>query len=65
LGYKAQGTSYEFANGQSLALNNVDFVQLTKEMDATILWMKTGVSQEAIFKRKRNGSDYSIEWFCQ
>jgi hypothetical protein len=26
-----QRTSYDFANGQSLALNNVDFVQLTKK----------------------------------
>jgi hypothetical protein len=34
LGYKAQG-HHDFANGQSLALNNVDFVQLTKEMDVS------------------------------
>ncbi|MFV5690716.1 LamG-like jellyroll fold domain-containing protein [Flavobacterium sp. LT1R49] len=57
---KPKGTSYEFSNGQNLALDNVGYVQLTKEMDATIsFWMKTGVSQEAtLFSNgKGDGSD--------
>ncbi|MFT4804477.1 MAG: hypothetical protein ACI9YE_001681 [Psychroserpens sp.] len=57
---KPKGTSYEFANAQYLELDNVDFVQLTKEMDATIsFWMKTGATQEAtLFSNgKGDGSD--------
>jgi hypothetical protein len=57
---KPKGNSYEFTNGQYLALNNVGFVQLTNEMDATIsFWMKTGASQEAtLFSNgKGDGSD--------
>jgi hypothetical protein len=45
---KPKGTSYEFKDGQYLALNEVGSVVLTKEMDATVsFWMKTGDSQEA------------------
>ena len=57
---KPKGTSYEFANGQYLALDNVNFVQLTKEMDATIsFWIKTPNSQEAtLFSNgKGDGTD--------
>ncbi|WP_298545987.1 LamG-like jellyroll fold domain-containing protein [uncultured Aquimarina sp.] len=57
---KPKGNSYEFANGQSLALDNVDFVQLTDEMDATIsFWIKTDTAQEAtLFSNgKGDGSD--------
>lgn len=45
---KPKGTSYEFANSQYLELDNVGFVQLTNEMDATIsFWIKTDAPQEA------------------
>ncbi|MDO7171829.1 LamG-like jellyroll fold domain-containing protein [Mariniflexile sp. AS56] len=57
---KPKGTSYEFVNGQYLELNDVDFVQLTNEMDATIsFWMKTDTAQEAtLFSNgKGDGSD--------
>ena len=57
---KPKGTSYEFANNQYLALDNVGFVQLTNEMDATIsFWMKTATAQEAtLFSNgKGDGSD--------
>ena len=57
---KPKGTSYEFTNGQNVALTNVNFVQLTKEMDATVsFWMKTAVSQEAtLFSNgKGDGTD--------
>ncbi|PXY46028.1 laminin G [Flavobacterium hydrophilum] len=57
---KPKGTSYEFANGQNVALTNVNFVQLTKEMDATVsFWVKTAVSQEAtLFSNgKGDGTD--------
>ena len=59
---KPRGTSYAFANNQSLKLDNVSYVQLTKEMDATIsFWIKTaaGQNQQAtIFSNGRgDGSD--------
>ena len=57
---KPKGTSYEFTNGQHLVMDNVNFVQLTNEMDATMeFWIKTGTSQEAtIFSNgKGDGSD--------
>lgn len=57
---KPKGTSYDFANNQNLALDQVGFVQLTKEMDATIsFWMKTGVAQEStLFSNgKGDGTD--------
>ncbi len=57
---KPKGTSYEFANGQYLELDNVGFVQLTNEMNATIsFWIKTDTPQEAtIFSNGRgNGED--------
>ncbi|MCL6295857.1 LamG-like jellyroll fold domain-containing protein [Jejuia spongiicola] len=52
---KPKGTSYEFANGQYLELDNVGFVQLTNTMDATIsFWIKTDTPQEAtIFSNGR------------
>ena len=57
---KPKGTSYDFNNGQYLTLDNVGFVQLTNEMDATIsFWMKTDTGQEAtLFSNgKGDGSD--------
>jgi hypothetical protein len=57
---KPKGTSYEFSNAQNLTLDQVGYVQLTKEMDATIsFWMKTGVTQEAtLFSNgKGDGTD--------
>ncbi len=57
---KPKGTSYEFSNAQNLILDQVGYVQLTKEMDATIsFWMKTGVTQEAtLFSNgKGDGTD--------
>jgi hypothetical protein len=57
---KPRGTSYAFANNQSLKLDNVSYVQLTKEMDATIsFWIKTAAGQNAtIFSNgKGDGSD--------
>ena len=52
---KPNGNSYEFANGQYLELDNVGFVQLTNEMDATIsFWIKTATAQEStIFSNGR------------
>ena len=57
---KPKGTSYEFKNGQYLAMDKVNFVQLTNEMDATIeFWIKTETAQEAtLFSNgKGDGSD--------
>ena len=57
---KPKGTSYEFSNAQNLALDQVGYVQLTKEMDATIsFWMKTNVTQEStLFSNgKGDGTD--------
>lgn len=56
---KPNGNSYEFANGQYLELDNVGFVQLTNEMDATIsFWIKTDTPQEAtIFSNGRGKGD--------
>jgi hypothetical protein len=57
---KPQGTSYQFENGQYLSLDNVGFVQISNEMDATIsFWIKTDVSQDAtIFSNgKGDGTD--------
>jgi hypothetical protein len=57
---KPKGNSYDFKNGQYLTLDNVGFVQLTNEMDATIsFWMKTDMGQEAtLFSNgKGDGAD--------
>ncbi len=57
---KPKGTSYEFASSQYLELDNVGFVQLNKQMDATIsFWVKTSTSQEAtLFSNGRgDGTD--------
>ncbi|CAL2104919.1 putative secreted protein (Por secretion system target) [Tenacibaculum sp. 190524A02b] len=57
---KPKGNSYEFTNGQYLSLDNVDFVQLTDEMDTTIsFWIKTANAQNAtIFSNgKGDGTD--------
>jgi len=57
---KPKGTSYDFNNGQYLVMDNVNFVQITKEMDATMeFWIKTATSQEAtIFSNgKGDGTD--------
>lgn len=57
---KPKGTSYEFNNGQFLTMDNVNFVQITKEMDATMeFWIKTDTSQEAtLFSNGRgDGTD--------
>lgn len=57
---KPKGTSYDFNNKQYLVMDNVNFVQLTKEMDATMeFWIKTDTSQEAtLFSNGRgDGSD--------
>jgi hypothetical protein len=57
---KPKGNSYDFNNGQYLTMDNVNFVQLTKEMDATMeFWLKTDTSQEAtLFSNGRgDGSD--------
>jgi len=57
---KPKGTSYEFVNNQYLEFDDVGFVQLTNEMDATIsFWMKTGTAQNAtLFSNGRgDGSD--------
>jgi hypothetical protein len=57
---KPKGTSYDFNNGQYLTMDNVNFVQITKEMDATMeFWLKTDISQEAtLFSNGRgDGTD--------
>lgn len=57
---KPKGTSYDFNSGQYLVMDNVNFVQLTKEMDATMeFWIKTGTAQQAtLFSNgKGDGSD--------
>ncbi|BAO74694.1 LamG-like jellyroll fold domain-containing protein [Winogradskyella sp. PG-2] len=57
---KPKGNSYEFASSQYLELDNVGFVQLNAEMDATIsFWVKTNTSQEAtLFSNGRgDGTD--------
>ena len=68
---KPKGNSYEFANGQYLELDNVSFVQLTTEMDATLsFWMKTeSASESTLFSNGRgDGTDvvqsngYANKW---
>ncbi|MBW1298595.1 LamG-like jellyroll fold domain-containing protein [Aquimarina litoralis] len=68
---KPKGNSYEFANGQYLELDNVSFVQLTNEMDATLsFWVKTESTDEAtLFSNGRgDGTDivqsngYANKW---
>ncbi len=57
---KPKGNSYDFRSGQYLVLDNVGFVQLTKEMDATIsFWVKTPTAHEAtLFSNgKGDGTD--------
>jgi hypothetical protein len=57
---KPKGNSYDFNNGQYLVMDNVNFVQLTKEMDATMeFWIKTDTQQEAtLFSNGRgDGTD--------
>ena len=57
---KPKGNSYEFASLQYLELDNVGFVQLNTEMDATIsFWVKTSTAQEAtLFSNGRgDGTD--------
>lgn len=57
---KPKGNSYDFNNGQYLIMDKVNFVQLTKEMDATMeFWVKTDATQEAtLFSNgKGDGSD--------
>jgi hypothetical protein len=57
---KPKGNSYEFASSQYLELDNVGFVQLNTEMDATLsFWVKTSTVQEAtLFSNGRgDGSD--------
>jgi hypothetical protein len=57
---KPKGNAYEFLNDQYLTLDDVDFVQLTNEMDATIsFWMKTATAKNAtLFSNGRgDGSD--------
>ncbi|WP_242607242.1 LamG-like jellyroll fold domain-containing protein [Flavobacterium sp. MEB061] len=57
---KPKGNSYDFNNGQYLTMDNVNFVQLTKEMDATMeFWLKTDTQQEAtLFSNGRgDGTD--------
>lgn len=57
---KPKGTSYNFANDQYLKLDQVQYIQLTNEMDATVsFWMKTASLKEAtIFSNgKGDGSD--------
>ncbi len=57
---KPKGTSYEFTNNQFLKLDQVNYVVLTNEMDATIsFWVKIPNAQEAtLFSNgKADGSD--------
>lgn len=57
---KPRGTAYEFANGQYLELDDVNFVQLTRDMDVTLsFWIKTSQQGTAtIFSNGRgNGED--------
>ncbi|WP_055442805.1 LamG domain-containing protein [Lacinutrix himadriensis] len=57
---KPKGNSYEFASSQYLELDNVGFVQLNTEMDATLsFWVKTSTAQEAtLFSNgKGDGTD--------
>ncbi|WP_299438656.1 LamG-like jellyroll fold domain-containing protein [uncultured Aquimarina sp.] len=57
---KPKGNSYQFQDGQSLEMDNVDFVVLNNEMDATIsFWVKTDTPQVGtIFSNGRgDGSD--------
>ncbi len=57
---KPKGTAYNFDGSQYQILDNVNFVQLTEVMDATIsFWMKTDSGQEAtLFSNgKGDGTD--------
>ncbi|WDF57983.1 T9SS type A sorting domain-containing protein [Flavobacterium sp. KACC 22758] len=58
---KPKGNSYDFNNGQYLVMDNVNFVQITKEMDATMeFWIKTGTSQEATIFSNGKGDGFDI-----
>lgn len=57
---KPKGSSYEFANGQYLKLDNVGAAKLSNTMDATLsFWIKTATAQEAtVFSNGRgDGTD--------
>jgi hypothetical protein len=57
---KPKGTAYDFKSGQYLVMDDVNFVQLTNQMDVTLcFWMKTDQMRKAtIFSNGRgNGED--------
>ncbi|WP_370004061.1 LamG-like jellyroll fold domain-containing protein, partial [Winogradskyella sp.] len=60
---KPKGDSYEFNGNQYLELDNLGFVQLTSEMDATMsFWLKTDLAQEAtMFSNGRGNGDDVIQ----
>ena len=58
---KPKGNSYEFTNNQYLIFDNVGYVQLTDEMDATIsFWLKTGISQSSTIFSNGRGDETDI-----
>lgn len=57
---KPKGTAYDLRNGQYLVMDEVDFVQLNRNMDVTLsFWLKTDQLQKAtVFSNGRgNGED--------
>lgn len=59
---KPKGTSYAFSNNQHLELNNVGFVQLTEEMDASIsFWVKTNTLQNATLFSNGRGDGTDVD----
>ena len=59
---KPKGESYQFEAGQFQTLDNVNFVQLDDETDATIsFWMKTGTVQEATIFSNGRGDGTDLE----
>lgn len=60
---KPKGTAYDLRNGQYLIMDDVDFVQLTREMDVTLsFWIKTDQRQKAtIFSNGRGNGDDLVQ----
>ncbi|TRX68016.1 T9SS type A sorting domain-containing protein [Flammeovirga kamogawensis] len=60
---RPKGTAYNFENNDYLTLDNVNFVQLTSQMDVTLsFWVKMDQSQEAtIFSNGRGDGTDVIE----
>lgn len=59
-----KGNAYEFINGQYLTLDNVNFVQITEQMDVTLsFWLKTDRVQDATIFSNGRGDQEEADMF--